>query len=228
VRPTLIGLSGTYRQRTPRANPAHGFRHLDGAATRIGRAHIVWIINTIVLAYAKPGKSYDVGGYRLHLTCVGTGSPTVVLVNGLSESSPFWSRITPVVGRSTRVCAYDRAGQGWSEDAPQPVDGLRNAADLHILLERAGENGQFILVGRSSGGTYAMTYAAQHPAQVAGMVLLDSASPYQVTALPDFPGEYAVLRRVLALPPADTHGCSAPGPFLPPGMIRRCAGASSG
>jgi pimeloyl-ACP methyl ester carboxylesterase len=155
--------------------------------------------------YAMPGQSYDVGGYRLHLNCVGTGSPTVVLENGLSESSPFWSRITPAVGRSTRVCAYDRAGQGWSEDAPHPVDGLRNAADLHTLLERAGENGPFVLVGHSSGGTYAMTYAAQYPAQVAGMVLLDSASPYQVTALPDFSGEYAVMRRVLALAPPLTR-----------------------
>jgi pimeloyl-ACP methyl ester carboxylesterase len=152
--------------------------------------------------YVMPGQSYDVGGYRLHLNCVGTGSPTVVLENGLGESSPLWSRITPVVDRSTRVCAYDRAGQGWSEDAPHPLDGLRNASDLHTLLDRAGENGPFILVGHSSGGAYAMTYAAQYPAQVAGMVLLDSASPYQVTALPDFPGEYAVTRRVVALLPS--------------------------
>jgi pimeloyl-ACP methyl ester carboxylesterase len=155
--------------------------------------------------YAMPGQSYDVGGHRLHLNCVGTGSPTVVLENGLSESSPYWSRITAAVGRSTRVCAYDRAGQGWSEDAPQPVDGLRNAADLHTLLDRAGENGPFILVGHSTGGTYAMTYAAQYPAQVAGMVLLDSSSPDQLTALPDFPGQYAVMRRVLALAPPLTR-----------------------
>jgi pimeloyl-ACP methyl ester carboxylesterase len=155
--------------------------------------------------YPMPGQAYDVGGHRLHLNCVGTGSPTVILENGLSESSPYWSRITPAVSRSTRVCAYDRAGQGWSEDAPQPVDGLRNAADLHTLLARAGENGPFILVGHSTGGTYAMTYAAQYPAQVAGMVLLDSSSPYQLTALPDFPGQYAVMRRVLALAPPLTR-----------------------
>jgi pimeloyl-ACP methyl ester carboxylesterase len=153
-------------------------------------------------AYVMPGQSYDVGGYRLHLNCAGTGGPTVVLENGLSESSPYWSRITPVVARSTRVCAYDRAGQGWSDDAPYPLDGLRSAADLHTLLDRAGESGPFVLVGHSTGGTYALTYAAQYPAQVAGMVLLDSSSPYQATAMPDFSREYAVSHRLLALAPS--------------------------
>jgi pimeloyl-ACP methyl ester carboxylesterase len=153
-------------------------------------------------SFAMPGRSYDVGGRRLHLSCTGTGSPTVVLENGLGESSPFWSRITPAVGRGTRVCAYDRAGQGWSDDAPHPLDGRRSAADLHTLLDRAGEHGPFILVGHSTGGTYAMTYAARYPEQVAGIVLLDSSSPDQFTVLPDFPGQYAVMRRTLALLPS--------------------------
>src|SRR5215207_5464093 len=146
-----------------------------------------------------PGASYDVGGHRLHLNCTGAGSPTVVLENGLGETSPLWSRISSTVGRTTRVCAYDRAGQGWSDDAPQPQDGRRIAADLHTLLDRAQESGPYVLVGHSAGGTYAMTYAAQYPTDVVGMVLLDSASPDQFTALPDFPGEYAVSRRVTAL-----------------------------
>ena len=79
-------------------------------------------------------RCYDVGGHRLHLTCTGTGSPTVVLENGLSEISPLWSGITAQVSRTTRVCAYDRAGQGWSDDVAHPQDGLAVAADLHTLL----------------------------------------------------------------------------------------------
>jgi pimeloyl-ACP methyl ester carboxylesterase len=62
--------------------------------------------------YAMPGQSWDVGGYRLHLNCTGSGSPTVVLQSGLGEFSASWARIAPAVGRNTRVCAYDRAGQG--------------------------------------------------------------------------------------------------------------------
>jgi pimeloyl-ACP methyl ester carboxylesterase len=151
---------------------------------------------------AMPGTSYDVGGYRLHLNCRGSGSPTVVLENGGGETSPFWSRITPAVGRVTRACAYDRAGQGWSDDAPHPQDGLQVAADLHTLLDRAGEHGPYVLVGHSTGGTYALTYAARYPTDVAGMVLLDSASPYQFTALPEYAGFYSLARRATALLPS--------------------------
>jgi pimeloyl-ACP methyl ester carboxylesterase len=152
--------------------------------------------------YSMPGAAYDVGGHRLHLDCTGTGSPTVVLENGLGQTSPLWSAVTAKVGRSTRVCAYDRAGQGWSDDAAHPQDGRAVAAELHTLLARAGESGPYVLAGHSSGGTMAMTYAARYPAQVAGMVLLDSSSPYQFTAIPAFAGEYAMMRRVLPVMPA--------------------------
>ena len=56
------------------------------------------------------------------------------------------------------------------------------AADLHTLLGRAGENGPYVLAGHSTGGTYAMTFAARYPEQVAGVVLLDSSNPYEATA----------------------------------------------
>jgi pimeloyl-ACP methyl ester carboxylesterase len=132
-------------------------------------------------ADAMPGRLHDVGGYRLHLTCTGTGSPTVVLTSGLGAFSANWARIAPAVAGTTRVCAYDRAGQGWSDDAPRPQDGLAAAADLHTLLDRAGESGPYVLVGHSIGGDHAMTYAARYPEQVAGMVLLDATNPYRAT-----------------------------------------------
>ena len=105
----------------------------------------------------------------------------------------------------TRVCAYDRAGQGWSEDADSPKDGVTAAKDLHALLAAAGEHGPYVLVGHSIGGTYAMTYAARYAEQVAGMVLLDSSSPHQLTAIPAFAGQYALMRRGLALLPTLTR-----------------------
>src|SRR4051794_6296864 len=132
-------------------------------------------------ASAMPGQLYDVGGYRLHLHCTGSGGPTVVLTSGLGEFSANWARIAPAVAGTARVCAYDRAGQGWSEDAPSEQDGLQAAADLHTLLSRAGEHGPYVLVGHSIGGDYAMTYAARFPEQVAGMVLLDATNPYRAT-----------------------------------------------
>src|SRR5919202_7009205 len=42
-------------------------------------------------AYPPPGQMVDVGGYRLHINCVGAGSPTVVIDGGLGGSSASWS-----------------------------------------------------------------------------------------------------------------------------------------
>jgi pimeloyl-ACP methyl ester carboxylesterase len=148
-----------------------------------------------------PGQLYEVGGHRLHLNCTGSGSPTVVLLGGMGETSAAWGLVQPAVDRATRVCSYDRAGQAWSDSAPGPEDGVRVAADLHILLSRAGESGPYVLAGHSVGGTYAMVYASEYPDDVAGLVLLDSASPHQFTALPDFPGAYSFMRRATAVLP---------------------------
>ena len=148
-----------------------------------------------------PGQLYDVGGHRLHLSCTGTGGPTVVLLGGMGETSAAWGLVQPAVSVTTRVCAYDRAGQAWSDSAPGTKDGVQVATDLHALLSRAGERGPYVLAGHSVGGTYAMVYAAQYPDEVAGLVLLDSASPQQFTALPDFADAFAFMRRTTALLP---------------------------
>jgi pimeloyl-ACP methyl ester carboxylesterase len=153
-------------------------------------------------AMSMPGALYDVGDHRLHLSCSGTGAPTVVLQSGMGGSSPLWGRITSATSRSTRVCAYDRAGTGWSDDASRPQDGLAVVSDLHRLLTVAGESGPFVLVGHSTGGVYAMTYAAQHPEQVAGLVLLDSASPHQFTVLPDYASQYPMMMRLYGVLPS--------------------------
>jgi pimeloyl-ACP methyl ester carboxylesterase len=156
-------------------------------------------------AYPAPGKTYSVGDHRLHIDCQGTGGPTVVLFNGLGEISASWARISDDARATTRVCAYDRAGQGWSDDAARPQDGATAAEDLHTLLAAAGEKGPFVLVGHSIGGPYAMTYAEQYPEQVAGIVMLDSSSPYQFTAIPSYPIQHAVMQRGYAILPTLTR-----------------------
>jgi pimeloyl-ACP methyl ester carboxylesterase len=153
-------------------------------------------------AFPAPGSTYVVDGHRLHLRCTGSGAPTVVLEGGLGETSPAWAWIAPTVSRTSRVCAYDRAGQGWSGDAAAPQDALDVADDLHVLLGRAGERGPFVLVGHSTGGAYALAHAARYPVDVAGLVLVDSASPDQFTVLPAYPAFYATWRRVSALLPS--------------------------
>ena len=135
--------------------------------------------------YPPPGELVDVGGHSLHLNCVGEGSPTVILESGLGAMSVDWANIQPEVADTTRVCAYDRAGSGWSEPGPGPGDPQQIAGELHTLLGNAGIDGPYVLVGHSFGGLYVLMYADQYadqyPNEVEGMVLVDSSHPEQST-----------------------------------------------
>jgi pimeloyl-ACP methyl ester carboxylesterase len=148
------------------------------------------------------GRLVDVGGRRLHLECRGTGSPAIILQAGLGGTAADWSLVTPAVAAATTVCAYDRAGHGWSDPAPGPQDGNAIAADLHVLLQRSGIPGPYILAGHSSGGPYVRVFAARYPDEVAGMVLLDAQPADAFTALPDYPGFYGPYRAVTSLAPS--------------------------
>jgi pimeloyl-ACP methyl ester carboxylesterase len=137
-------------------------------------------------AYPPPGEMVDVGGYRLHINCVGQGSPTVVLDAGLGEMSAQWVRVQQEVSGTTRVCAYDRAGMGWSEMGPEPRDAKQVSSELHTLLSKAGIDGPYVLVGHSFGGLYMQTYAARYPDEVAGVALVDSSTePDQFSQRPE-------------------------------------------
>ena len=127
--------------------------------------------------YPPPGQLIDVGGHRLHLSCTGSGSPTVVLEAGGGEMSSNMGWIAPAVARDTRVCVYDRAGRGWSEPADTAQDGAQIATDLHTLLQRGHVPGPYVLAGHSFGGLYVLAFADRFPDDVAGMVLVDSTAP---------------------------------------------------
>ena len=134
--------------------------------------------------YPAPGQLVDVGGYRLHMYCVGQGSPTVVLEAAADMMSADWGWIQPEIAKQTRVCAYDRAGMGWSEPGPQPRDARQISTELHTLLTNAGIPGPYILVGHSAGGLYVRMYAAQYPEEVIGMVLVDPGHPDMAARIP--------------------------------------------
>jgi pimeloyl-ACP methyl ester carboxylesterase len=127
--------------------------------------------------YPPPGRLVDVGGYRLHIHCGGTGSPSVVLESGIAASSLSWGLVQPEVARFTRVCSYDRAGLGWSDPAPSPRTCARIAGELDRLLLSAGIPGPYVLVGHSFGGFVVRHYATLYPGKVAGMVLVDTIHP---------------------------------------------------
>ena len=124
-------------------------------------------------AYPPAGQLIDVSGHRLHIQCIGAGSPTVVTESGFAGTSLDWSLVQPAVGQTTRICAYDRAGFGWSESGPSPRTSGRIVGELHMLLANAGIPGPYVLVGHSVGGLHAQLFASQYPGEVGGLVLLD-------------------------------------------------------
>ena len=134
--------------------------------------------------YPSPGEMVDVGTHSLHINCIGQGSPTVILESGLGTMSADWANVQPEVAKTTRVCAYDRAGTGWSEPGPEPRDPKQIARELHTLLGNAGIDGPYVLVGQSFGGMYVRMYASRYPKEVEGMVLVDASHPGMWPRLP--------------------------------------------
>jgi pimeloyl-ACP methyl ester carboxylesterase len=153
-------------------------------------------------AYPPPGEMVDVGGYSLHINCVGQGSPTVVLDGGSGEMSAQWVWVQREVSDTTRVCAYDRAGMGWSEMGPEPRDAKQISGELHTLLTEAGIEGPYVLVGHSFGGLYMQTYAARYPDEVAGVALVDSSTePDQFSQRPETRDSYEPQKQTFAVVP---------------------------
>jgi len=131
-----------------------------------------------------PGRLYDVGTHKLHLFCAGRGAPTVVLEAGLGGFSLEWLTVQRLVAEERRVCAYDRAGYGWSEFGPAPRTTSALISELKRLLDASGEKGPYVLVGHSFGGYVVQGFARRWPDAVTGIVLVDSSHPEQDRYLP--------------------------------------------
>ncbi|MBW8812459.1 MAG: alpha/beta hydrolase [Caulobacterales bacterium] len=125
-------------------------------------------------AALSPGKGVRLPDHRtINFRCEGTGAPTVLLESGFGADSGAWFKVQPALARTTRVCAYDRAGYGYSDPGPLPRDGAAIARDLDQALVAARIDGPYVLVGHSAGGLYARLFAARRLQDVKGLVLLD-------------------------------------------------------
>jgi pimeloyl-ACP methyl ester carboxylesterase len=135
-------------------------------------------------AHPMPGQLVDVGGYKMHIDCMGKGSPTIILESGLGDSYISWQKVQLQIALFTRVCSYDRAGLGYSDFSPQPRTSKSMAEELHMLLQGFGLFSPIVLVGHSLGGYNVRVFASLYRSDVAGMVLVDSSHPEQAKRLP--------------------------------------------
>lgn len=124
--------------------------------------------------YAQAARLVTIGPRRqLNLRCSGNGPQTVLLEAGSHTDSTTWFRLQPLVSSFARVCAYDRAGYGFSSEGPQPRNLDADVADLHALIRHAGLKTPLVLVGHSLGSNIVRRYAERYPTDTLGMVLVD-------------------------------------------------------
>jgi pimeloyl-ACP methyl ester carboxylesterase len=125
-------------------------------------------------------------GRTINVVCLGQGSPTVVITPGLGHWSWWWWNVQMPLSERTRVCAWDRAGWGFSSPSPEPQDTVHTTADLERTLKRAGIEGPYVMVGHSLGAFESLRFTDRHRGSVVGMVLVD----------PDIPDRGAVEKRL--------------------------------
>jgi pimeloyl-ACP methyl ester carboxylesterase len=155
----------------------------EGAQMDTGQDSAAW----------RAARRIDIGGRRLALRAMGRGQPAVVLEMGLGADGSFFDPIAQRMAAYTRVVWYDHAGLGRSDPAPTPRTIADLAADLHALLRAAQIPLPYVLAGHSLGGLTVRFYQHQYPAEVAALVLIESAHEAQrerlLAALPPESGD---------------------------------------
>ncbi len=151
------------------------------------------------------------GARRINLFCVGQGKPVVILDSGAGGGMMFWRHVQAAIGGFTQVCAYERAGYGFSDPASRASDAANTVDDLHRLLHAAGLATPIVYVGHSIAGLYGVLYEATYPEEVAGAVFIDPSFPHQqaATEAGNTPAQRATMQAAQAKQMADMKGCLA-------------------
>ncbi|HEX4095853.1 MAG TPA: alpha/beta fold hydrolase [Caulobacteraceae bacterium] len=130
------------------------------------------------------GRYVDIGGRKLRIVCEGPKGPgpTVIFESGAFGFSADWAEVqSRLQAQGVRSCAYDRAGLGYSDEGPQPRDGIAVAEDLEKLLVAAEIPPPYVLVGHSMAGVRIWLFYERNKDKVQGLVFVDAATPYIVS-----------------------------------------------
>jgi pimeloyl-ACP methyl ester carboxylesterase len=158
---------------------------LAGAGALVGSAYQAIGERADAEAYPPPGDLVSIGSHRMHMHCVGEGSPTILLDAGAGGWSMHWWAYQEPLSDTNRVCTFDRSGLGWSEEGPGAYDGGAISREVHELLG-ATMDGPVVYVGHSMGANLAQIHYSLFPEDIAGLVLIDPARP--IDLLEDFEG----------------------------------------
>jgi pimeloyl-ACP methyl ester carboxylesterase len=151
---------------------------MNGNLRRVAAACFVVLIGAAPhdpdARYETAQHRVDLGGGRyMNIDCRGSGSPPVVLDTAIGSTTYVWSKVAPAIAQRVQVCAYDRAGYGFSDPSGVAHTTENNVTDLHVLLARAHIAPPYVIVAHSLSGFDARVYADRYRADVAGLVLID-------------------------------------------------------
>ena len=142
-------------------------------------AMVVLYLTTALVA--RDDQRIAVDGRSMRVRTLGVSDagrrPVVVFESGAGTGLNAWSAVLEDVSAFATVVAYDRAGIGASEDDGQPPTPRHVARKLRALLESTAVKPPYVLVGHSWGGLLIRVFAAVYPADVAGLVYVDSTDP---------------------------------------------------
>ncbi|MEO1287485.1 MAG: alpha/beta hydrolase [Chloroflexota bacterium] len=123
------------------------------------------------------GELVTINNHKLHLNMMGerrAEQPVVILESSVGANSLDWQLVQPTIAEHAQVISYDRAGNGWSEQASSPRTPQAIVTDLHDALQSAGIEPPYLMVGHRYGGLYVRKYQEHFPDDVIGLVLVDS------------------------------------------------------
>lgn len=117
----------------------------------------------------------EAAGVRLHYLAAGKGEP-VVLLHGYAQNSHMWRPLIAELAKTNLVIAPDLRGFGQSARPESGYDKKTMAGDIHALVAALGL-GKVRLAGHDIGLMVAYAYAAQYPAEIDRIVLMDAFLP---------------------------------------------------
>ena len=140
----------------------------------------LWVLVLLVLANSALAQSpeirfADVNGTRIHYLAAGKGEP-IVLLHGYAQTSHMWRPLISQLAKTNAVIAPDLRGFGQSAKPASGYDKKAMAQDIQALAASLGYK-RARLAGHDIGLMVAYAYAAQYPAEVDRIVLMDAFLP---------------------------------------------------
>ena len=150
------------------------------AIVRNLRHCFLWVLVLLVLANSALAQSpesrfADVNGTRIHYLAAGKGEP-IVLLHGYAQTSHMWRPLISQLAKTNAVIAPDLRGFGQSAKPASGYDKKAMAQDIQALAASLGYK-RARLAGHDIGLMVAYAYAAQYPAEVDRIVLMDAFLP---------------------------------------------------